>query len=101
MTSFFPLFVLSRASDKATTLLLSILGGRMHGPSPTSNFGEPVPPVPARSPPLGVYIGLSQTVCHSHVYLTPDHVILKLSRYLDNSTSKNFPTHRNILFNIL
>ena len=29
-----------------TTLLLKILGGRMHGPSPTSNFGGTVPPVP-------------------------------------------------------
>src|SRR6218665_3521685 len=27
-------------------------GGRMHGPSPTSNFGGTVPPVPPRSLPL-------------------------------------------------
>src|SRR6218665_2930325 len=32
-----------------TTLLLKILGGPMHGPSPTSNFGGTVPPVPPRS----------------------------------------------------
>src|SRR6218665_1693209 len=35
-----PLFTL------LTTLFLKILGGRMHGPSPTSNFGGTVPPVP-------------------------------------------------------
>jgi len=33
-------------SAHPTTLLLKILGGRMHGPSPTSNFGGTVPPVP-------------------------------------------------------
>ena len=35
------------------TLLLQILEGRMHGPSPTSNFGGTVPPVPPKSPPVG------------------------------------------------
>src|SRR6218665_699912 len=34
------------------TLLLKILGGPMHGRSPTSNFGGTVPPVPPRAPPL-------------------------------------------------
>src|SRR6218665_872396 len=34
-----------------TTLLLKILGGPMHGRSPTSNFGGR-PPSPPRSPPL-------------------------------------------------
>jgi len=29
----------------------------------------------------------------------PDHIILKLSRYLDNSTTNMVPTHHNILFN--
>jgi len=29
----------------------------------------------------------------------PDHITLKLSRYLDNSTNNIIPTHRNILFN--
>jgi len=29
-----------------TTLLPKILGGRMHGPSPTSNYGGTIPPVP-------------------------------------------------------
>src|SRR6218665_437453 len=43
LTPFFTLFLLSRASDN--TILLKILGGRMHGPSPTSNFGGTVPPV--------------------------------------------------------
>src|SRR6218665_247102 len=36
-----------------TTLLLKILGGPMHGPSPTSNFGGPVP---LRSPPLLIFV---------------------------------------------
>src|SRR6218665_1441311 len=35
-----------------TTLLLKILGGPMHGPSPTSNFGGTVPQSHPRSPPL-------------------------------------------------
>jgi len=30
----------------------------------------------------------------------PDHVILKLSRYLENSTNNMIPTHHNILFSI-
>jgi len=35
-----------------------------------------------------------------HIYLTPPvHIILKLSRYLENSTNKMIPTYRNILFN--
>src|SRR6218665_1141699 len=42
-TLFFTLFVLSRASD---IMFLTILGGRMRGPSPTSNFWGTVPPVP-------------------------------------------------------
>src|SRR6218665_1755047 len=45
-TPFFFLFSYFRAHP--TTLLLKILGGRMHGPSPTSNLGGPSP----RSPPL-------------------------------------------------
>src|SRR6218665_1096569 len=47
-TPFFTLFILSRTS--ATTLLLKILGGPMHGLSPTSNFWGDRPP----SPPLGL-----------------------------------------------
>src|SRR6218665_1508222 len=43
MTLFFTLFVLSRASDNTTSQ--NIWGGRMHGPSPTSNFGGTVPPI--------------------------------------------------------
>src|SRR6218665_1321050 len=39
-----------------TTLLLKILGGRMHGSSPTSHFGGTVPPVLPRSPPLFIAI---------------------------------------------
>src|SRR6218665_2783784 len=35
-----------------TTLLLKILEGPMHGPSPHLKFGGAVPPVPPRSPPL-------------------------------------------------
>src|SRR6218665_3328968 len=48
--TFFTLFVLSHI--RRTTLLLKILGGRMHGPSPTSNFGGPSPKFPHRSPSL-------------------------------------------------
>jgi len=29
----------------------------------------------------------------------PDHIILKLSRYLENSTNNTIPAHRNILVN--
>src|SRR6218665_679471 len=39
--TFFTLFILSRAS---TTLLLKILGGRMHGPSPHLKFLGDRPP---------------------------------------------------------
>src|SRR6218665_514922 len=34
--------------------------------------------------------------CLCHIYLMPNHIILKLSRYLENSTSNMIPTHRNI-----
>src|SRR6218665_3492196 len=34
------------------TLLLKILGGRMHGPSPTSNLGGPSPHYPSKCPPM-------------------------------------------------
>jgi len=37
--------------------------------------------------------------CLCHIYLKPDHIILKLSRYLENSTKNMIPTFRNILFN--
>jgi len=33
-------------------------------------------------------------------YIMSDHIILKLSRYLENSTNNKIPTNRNILFNI-
>src|SRR6218665_1695574 len=40
-----------------TTLLLKILGGPMHGPSPPPQIlGGPSPPVPPRSPPLGLLV---------------------------------------------
>src|SRR6218665_2969156 len=55
MTPFFTLFLLSRASDNTTS---QNIGGRMHGPSPISNFWGTVPPVPPRSPPMpGIYDG--------------------------------------------
>src|SRR6218665_3764901 len=45
--SFMTLFLLcSYFCAHPTTLLLKILGGRMHGPSPTSHFGGTDPPVP-------------------------------------------------------
>ena len=34
-----------------------------------------------------------------HIYLVPDHIIIKLSRYVENSTKDMIPKHRNILFN--
>jgi len=37
-------------------------------------------------------------LCHIHVHLIPDHIILKLSRYLANSTKHMNPKHRNISF---
>src|SRR6218665_2308797 len=54
-TYFFTLFVLSRPSDN--TILLKILGGPMHGPSPTSNFGGPPPsPLGLRPPDNSVHM---------------------------------------------
>src|SRR6218665_3031972 len=49
-TPFFTLFILSRASDNTTSQ--NIGGGRMHGPSPTSQFLGDRPPSPTRYPPL-------------------------------------------------
>jgi len=46
-TPLFTLFLLSRTSDNTTS---QNIGGRMHRPSPTSNFGGP--PSPPRFPPL-------------------------------------------------
>jgi len=48
---FFTLFVLSRASDNATSLNI---GGTNAWAVPTSNFGGDRPPVPLRSPPLNL-----------------------------------------------
>src|SRR6218665_6000 len=45
----------------------------------------------------GDSIKVSQTVCI--IYLMPDHITLKLSRYLENSTNTMIPTHRNISLN--
>src|SRR6218665_2344953 len=47
--TFFTLFILSHASDNTTS---QNIGGPMHGPSPTSNFGGGSPPSPPRFPPL-------------------------------------------------
>src|SRR6218665_3332130 len=44
--SFMTLFLVSSYFVTHPTLILEILGGRMHGPSPTSNFLGAVPPVP-------------------------------------------------------
>src|SRR6218665_3824426 len=44
--------VSSYFSSHPITVLLKILGGRMHGPSATSNFEGTVPPVPPRPPPM-------------------------------------------------
>ena len=54
------------------TLLLEILGGRMHGPSLTSNFGGTVPSVPLRSPPMIIImfvVTLTQYVPEKASYL--------------------------------
>src|SRR6218665_1957740 len=37
--------------------------------------------------------------CLCHIYLILDHIIKKLSRYLDSSTKNMIPTYHNILFN--
>src|SRR6218665_305435 len=37
--------------------------------------------------------------CFCHIYLILYHIIIKLSRYLDNSTRNMIPTYQNILFN--
>ena len=50
MTPCFTLFVLSNASDKH--YISKYWGRRMHGPSPTSNFGEGPSHIPPRSPPV-------------------------------------------------
>src|SRR6218665_1033498 len=34
-----------------------------------------------------------------HIYLLPDQIIIKLSRYLENSTKNMISTHRNTLSN--
>src|SRR6218665_136502 len=36
-----------------------------------------------------------------HIYRLPDHIIIKLSRYLENSTKNMVPAHCNTLFNSL
>src|SRR6218665_1727804 len=41
----------------------------------------------------------SKPNCLCHIYLMPDRIIPKLSRYLENSIKNMIPTHGNILFN--
>ena len=64
------------------TLLLEILGRRMHGPSPTSNFGGTVSPSPSKSPPMVEE-------------LLEDHVIRKLL-HLDPSTRVHHRCHTRV-----
>src|SRR6218665_3604069 len=56
-----------------TTLLLKILGGRMHGPSPTSNFGGPSPsPLglrPCHPPYSSISSLFSSFFCHLSILL--------------------------------
>src|SRR6218665_1358061 len=47
--TFFTQFVLSHTSDNSTS---PNIGGRIHGQSPTTNFGGNRPPVPPKSPPM-------------------------------------------------
>src|SRR6218665_1795603 len=61
-TYFFLLCSIFRAHP--TTLLLKILGGPMHGPSPTSNFGGTVPHSP-----------LSLRTCHGARAPAPEVII--------------------------
>src|SRR6218665_3927507 len=67
-TSFF--LLCSYFSAHPTTLLLKILGGRMHGPSPTSNFVGTVPPVSVGIRPCAhihcTYIHYTHTVQYIH-----------------------------------
>jgi len=39
----------------------------------------------------------SKPNCLCYIYVMPDHIILKLSRYLDNSTKNMIPTHCKML----
>src|SRR6218665_4048398 len=47
-----PFLVSSYFTTHPITVLLQILGGRMHGPSPTSHLCESVPQSPPKSPPM-------------------------------------------------
>src|SRR6218665_2866967 len=51
-----PFLLCSYFRAHPTTLLLKILGGRMHGPSPPQIFGGTVLPVPPRSSPMYLYL---------------------------------------------
>src|SRR6218665_1066665 len=87
----FSLFSYFRAHP--TTLLLKILGGRMHGPSPTSNFGGTVPPSPPRFPPLGTVLQLKpimKTAEPSQALDRPSGTIFRLQRLLQCATYTHF-----------
>src|SRR6218665_3384560 len=47
-----PFLLFSRFHAHPTNTTSQNIGGRMHGPSPTSNFGGTVLPVLPRSPPM-------------------------------------------------
>src|SRR6218665_1245509 len=69
-----------------TTLLLKILGGPMHGPSPTSNFGGTVPPVPLGLRLCSLVLLLLLLLLHFCIGLdskrddTPEHILPKRKR---------------------
>jgi len=57
-SSFTPIFLASSYFPTLPiTLLLKIFGGRMHGPSPTSNFWGTIPR-PPKSPPMSIPLKL-------------------------------------------
>src|SRR6218665_321510 len=66
-----------------TNLLLKILGGQMHGSSPTSNFLGAVPTIFPRSPPLFLSIPF-----HS---ITFNHIVI------NSSTFYAYQPHRTII----
>src|SRR6218665_2404124 len=51
-----PLLLSSYFYTHPITLLVEILGERMHGPSPTSNFSGGPSPIPSKSPPMDASI---------------------------------------------
>src|SRR6218665_2011611 len=75
-----------------TTPLLKILGGPMHGRSPTSNFWGDRPPSPPRSPPL-LSLNSSFTPNLKHCSSTNPIPIYPLSPFLPTRRTCNSIHH--------